>query len=185
MEATEAPQNDMLLAHLPLSECESLSKGENHAINNYTKVSVLRVAREIVVSRETVALTVDGFRKNFGVYTDPDSERMKELQKNAEQKLSELDSRETKIDLAKPQFLGEFNAGPEVHSFLTLMLFTVKSGEAENTFRALVSTSLVRVKQRMIFVYAFSAYRSKADLDTAKQFTTKWTASIMAANRAQ
>lgn len=183
MEATEAPQNDMLLAHLPQSICESLSKGENVMLDNYTKVSVLRDGREILVSRETLAATVEGFRQNFDTLADPDSARMKAMQKNSEQKLSELDSRETKIDMTKPQYLGEFNAGSDVHGFLTLVSLTIKSGAIERAVRVLVSTSLVRVKQRMIFVYTFSEYHSDADLSMAKQFATKWTDSIMAANR--
>jgi hypothetical protein len=183
IETTEAPINDVLLAHLPVSDCELLRKGSNPTYNLYTKISVLKAAREVAISREIMASGVDGFRKNVGTYLDPNGPELKRLQKHIEQGLSRVDATETTIDFSKPQQLGEFNIGADVHSFLMLMTLTVAANGKQATVPMLSTTTFLRAKERVVFVYAFMKYRSNADLDTIKQFTTKWTSSIIAANR--
>ncbi|HSK28943.1 MAG TPA: hypothetical protein VLA17_03185, partial [Candidatus Limnocylindria bacterium] len=59
---------------------------------------------------------------------------------------------------------------------------TINSGGTEQTLPMLSAVSFVRVKNRVIFAYTFMKYRSKADIETIKQFTTKWTESIVSAN---
>lgn len=183
VEATEAPQNDALLSHLPVSDCELIRKGLNATYNHYTKVSVLKVARELTASRALLAEAVDDFRKNVGTFLDPNGEAMKKFERHVEQGLSRLDSRETKVDFSKPQLLGEFDVRPDVNSFLILMAFTINSGGSERTVPVLATTTFVRVRERIIFVYVYKKYESNADMDTIKRFTTKWTTSIVAANR--
>lgn len=183
VETTEAPQNDTLGAHLPLSDCELLRQGLLPTYNLYTKVSVMKIARELDVSAGEMAAIVDDFRKNLTSYLDPNGPAMKQLDKHLEQGLTNLDSKETKIDFNQPQQLGEFDMRIDVRSFLMLMAFTINSGGTEQTQPMLATTSFVRVKDRVIFAYTFMKYKSKADLDTIKQFTTKWTNSIVAANK--
>lgn len=181
--ATEAPQNDVLAAHLPVSDCELLRKGLTPTYNQYTKVSVMRTARALDVNAGQMAAIVDDVRKNFGSYLDPNGPAMKMLDKHLESGLSKLDAKETKVDFSKPQLLGEFDMQLDVRSFLMLITFTVNSGGTEQTQPMLATTSFVRVKDRVIFAYTFMKYRSKADIDTLKQFTTKWTDSIVSANK--
>lgn len=183
VETTEAPQNDTLGAHLPVSDCELLRQGLLPTYNLYTKVSVMKIARELDVSAGEMAAIVDDFRKNLSAYLDPNGPAMKQLDKHLEQGLTNLDSKETKIDFNKPQQLGEFDMRIDVRSFLMLMAFTINSGGTEQTQPMLATTSFVRVKDRVIFAYTFMKYKSKADMDTIKQFTTKWTDSIVAANK--
>lgn len=181
--ATEAPQNDVLAAHLPASDCELLRQGLPPTYNHYTKASVMRLGREIDVSRSAMAAIVDDFRKNLGTYMDPNGPVMKNLERHLEKGLTNLDAKETKVDFNKPQFLGEFNMTLDVRSFLMLMGFTINSGGTEQTVPMVASMSFVRVNDRMIFAYAFMKYRAKADMDTVKQFTAKWTDSIVSANQ--
>jgi hypothetical protein len=183
VETTEAPQNDMLGAHLPVSDCELLRQGLLPTYNLYTKVSVMKIARELDVSAGEMAAIVDDFRKNLGAYLDPNGPAMKQLDKHLEEGLTNLDAKETKVDFSKPQQLGEFDMRIDVRSFLMLMSFTINSGGNEQTQPMLATTSFVRVKDRVIFAYTFMKYRTKADIDTIKQFTTKWTDNIVAANK--
>lgn len=183
LEATEAQQNDMLLAHLPVSDCELFRRGLNPTYNHYTKVSVLRAGREMAVSSALMRELVDDFRRNVGTFLDPNGAAMKELEQKVGQGLSRLDSNETKIDFSKPQMLGEFDKRPDVNSFLLLITVTVNTNGTEQTVPVLATTNIVRVKERILFVYAFMKYRANADMETIKAFTTKWTSSILAANR--
>lgn len=183
MEATEAQQNDMLLAHLSVSDCELFRKGLPPTYNHYTKVSVLRAGRELTISSAMMKQLVDSFRQNVGTYMDPNGPAMKELERKVSQGLSELDSNQTTIDFNKPQQLGEFDKRPNINSFLMLVTVTVNADGTAGSVPVLATTSIVRVKERILFVYAFMRYRSNADMETIKAFTTKWTSSIVAANR--
>jgi len=183
MEATEAQQNDMLLAHLPVSDCELFRKGLNPTYNHYTKVSVLRAGRELTVSSALMRELVDNFRRNVGTFLDPNGSAMKELERKVGQGLSRLDAKETTIDFSRPQILGEFDTRPDVNSFLMLITVTVNVAGTEQSVLVLATTNIVRVKERILFVYAFMKYRANTDMETIKGFTTKWTSSILAANR--
>ena len=185
MTTTEAPQNDMLVAHMPVSDCNLMRQGSDPTYDFYTKVSVLRIAREMAVTREMLANAAEGYRKNAGTFLDPNGPEMQRLQKRLSQGISDLDSRETTIDLSKPQQLGEFDVRPDIASFLTMITVTTTVGNARVSVPMLSTTTFIRVKQRIIFVYAFRKYRSAADMEAIKQFAKKWNTSILAANRAQ
>ena len=183
--ATESPVNDMLVAHLPVSDCELLRKGMLATYAHYTKVSVLRTARELSFSRADLAKAISDYNKNFNSYLDPNGPAMNQLEKHIERGLTNLDSRETNLDLSKPQNLGEFDVRPDVASFLMIVSFKIDSGGVGQSFPVLTSLSFVRVKDRIIFAYSFLRYRTHADIETTKQFTTRWTTSILAANQAR
>ena len=185
MATTEAPQNDMLFAHMPVSDCDLMRQGSAPTYDFYTKVSVLRIAREMAVTREMLASAAEGYRKNAGKLLDPNGPEMQRMNKRLSQGISELDSRETTIDLSKPQQLGEFDTRPDIASFLTMITVTTTVGSAQATIPMLSTTTFIRVKQRIIFVYAFRKYRSPDDMEAIKQFARKWNTSILAANRAQ
>jgi len=185
MVTTEAPQNDMLFAHMPVSDCDLMRKGSDPTYNLYTKVSVLRLAREMVVTREMLAGAAEAYRKNAGKFLDPNGPEIQRMEKRLSQGISELDSRETTIDLGKPQQLGEFDTQPDANSFLTMITVTTTVNGVQVSIPMLSTTSFLRVKQRIIFVYAFMKYRSSADMETIKQFAKKWNTNILAANASQ
>jgi hypothetical protein len=183
--ATEGPDNDALLAHLLVADCELMRNGSPPKYEHYTKVSVLRAARELTVTSSMMTDAVASFRKNAGNYLDPNGPTMKSLAKKAERGLTEVDARETKLDFTQTQHLGEFGAMPDVHSFLLLMTVRVSAAGGQATVPMLASLSFVRVNQRIIYVYVFKRYRAEADIEEIKQFTTKWATEIVAANKPQ
>jgi len=180
--ATEGPENDTLLAHLPVADCNLLRQGAQPNYSFYTKVSVLRAARDLPTSRGTLAEAAESFRKNAGTYLDPKGPTMKRLITRVEKGLSELDAKETDVDFTQPQNLGEFDVRPDINSFMLLMTVKVNSGGTEVSFPMLAALSFVRVNERIIYVYAFKKYRAEADIDELKQFASKWNSGIVAAN---
>ena len=132
-----------------------------------------------------MATVVDGFRKNVATLLDPTKATMQDFEKHLEEELSRVDSRETQLEFGKPQLLGEFDTRPDVASFLMLIRFKINSGTAQEVVNMLSTTSFVRVQERVIFVYAYRKYKAAGDIAALKQFTTKWTNSILAANRGQ
>lgn len=179
--ATEAPQNDVLLVHLPTSDCDLLRKGSNPTYDFYTKVSVLRAGRTVSMSNSMMKMAVASFRKEAESYLQ--GSNLEKMERHMEKGLSRVDSRDTKIDVDKPVFLGEFQDSPNVFSALILVTIKVSVESVEATTPMVISMSYVRVKERIIFVYVLRKYEAKADQETVKAFSKKWTSGILAANK--
>ena len=179
---TEAPENDMLFVHLPSSDCELLRKGSNPTYDLYTKVSVLRTSRTMVVSSPMMAAAVQELRTQAATLLDPNGPKMEEMERLVEKGLSHVNSQQTKIEFDKPQILGVVDNQPNVFSLLTLLTIKANVEGTDITIPMLTTVNYVRVKERLIFVYTFRRFQSKADVEPLKAFTKKWTTSILAAN---
>ena len=189
--AVEAPSNDMLLAHLPASECATLRGGGMVFLNHYTKVSVLKAAREIAISDADMTGTVAEFRKNGTKLLEPDGPLINEVMKNAERGLTKLESRKIGLDVSETKNLGEFDVRPQVYSVMFLMMLEVDSGGKQETRPVLMSLTFLQVRQRILYVNVYQKLSSTAAVKTelkpgmneVKQFATKWVNQILAANR--
>jgi hypothetical protein len=191
-QATEAPSNDMLLAHLPASECATLRGGGMVFLNRYTKVSVLKAAREIVISDADMTGTVAEFRRNGTKLLNADGPVVTEVMKNAGRGLSKLESKEIGLDVTETRHLGEFDVRPQVYSVLTLMMLKVDSEGKQEVRPVLMSLTFLKVRQRILYVNVYHKMSSTAALKTelkpamteVTKFATKWVNEILAANRA-
>ncbi|HKV34923.1 MAG TPA: hypothetical protein VJP89_11390 [Pyrinomonadaceae bacterium] len=179
---TEAPENDMLFVHLPSSDCELLRNGSSPTYDLYTKVSVLRASRTLTVSSSMMAAAVTELRTQAATYLDPNGPKMEEMERLVERGLSQVNSQQTKIEFDKPQILGVVDNQPNVFSLLTLLTIKANVEGTDITVPMLTTVNYVRVKERLIFVYTFRRFQSKADVEPLKAFTKKWTNSILAAN---
>lgn len=179
---TEAPENDMLFVHLPISDCELLRKGNSPTYELYTKVSVLRSSRALVVSSPMMAAAVEELRTQAATLLDPNGPKMEEMERLIEKGLSRSNSQQTTIEFDKPQILGVFENQPNLFSLLTLLTVKANVGGTDVTIPMLTTVNYVRVKERLIFVYTFRRFQSKADVEPLKAFTKRWTNSILAAN---
>ena len=181
--ATEAPENEMLLVHMLAADCELLRQGSNPTFSQYTKISVLRQAKELTVTSEMMKAAIEDLRKQAVKFPDPNNPTTLAMEKHLERALSNLNSKQTTIDFGKPEVLGEFNAGPNVFSLLMLLNVKInQSGVEAKPTAMLMSVSYVRLKERIIFVYVYKKLESKADLEPLKTFTTNWTNKMLAAN---
>jgi len=189
--ATEAPGADFLLAHLPVSQCESLRNGEPVALERYTKVTVLKALRDVIFSETDMAAAVAEFRKNSGALFDPDGPTMRAVTEKAERGLTELESKPIGLGLKPTENLGEFDVRPGVFSVLLLITYQVEVGGTQSIMPMLASLTFLKVKQRLLYVTVYRKINSAAALKTelkpgisdVKQFTTTWVNEILAANK--
>lgn len=190
--ATEAPGADFLLAHLPAVECQWLRNGLPLTLRRYTKISVLKDYRNVVFSDADMATAVAEFRKNSGALFDPDGPTMKAVTEKAERELSNLASKPIDLGLSGTKNLGEFDVRPDVFSVMLLITYKVGPPDKQSTVLVLASLTLLKVKQRLMYVTVYRGISSPAALKTelkpgiseTKQFTTKWVNEILAANKA-
>jgi hypothetical protein len=189
--ATEAPDADFLLAHLPVDYCQSLRNGGTVEMDRYTKVSVLKNFREQVFSDADMAVTVAEFRKNSGALLDPDGPTIKAVTEKAQRGLTNLESKPIALGLNATENLGEFDTRPDVYSVLLLITYTADSGGTQTITPMLASLTFLRVKQRLVYLAVYRRISSPAALKTelkpgmseVKLFTTKWANAILAANK--
>jgi hypothetical protein len=182
MTTTESPLNDMLAVHMPHADCERIRTGWLGPFNFYTKVSVMKEARNQDYSAGSFANLVSSFHKSLPQALDIDSPEMKAIAKRLDKGLSDFSKQEVQVDLSQPINLGEFEVGPDVYSFVLLINLTTRNGESENPSPVLGGVSLVRIKQRVVFVYTYRKYESAADVEVLRDFTKKWIGQILAAN---
>ena len=189
--ATESPQADFLLSHLPAAECKLLRNGGSLLLNSYTKISVSRALRAQAVFNPDMKAAIEDFRKNSGAVLDPDGPTMKSVMERAERGLSEVTATQIGLNLGQTQNLGEFDVRPEVYSVMLLFTYNVDSGGTQSTVPMLCSMTFLKVQHRILFVNVYRKISSLAAMKTelkpgiaeVKRFTTKWVNEILAANQ--
>lgn len=189
--STEAPGADFLLAYLPTALCQSLRKGGPLELERYTKISVMKAIRERAMSDADMAATVAELRKNGSVIFDPDGPIMKAVTENAERGLTNLESKQIGLNLNSTQNLGEFDVRPDVYSSMLLIRFTVDSEGVKSQTVMLASMTVLKVRQRILYVSVYRKLSSAAAVKTElkpgvlelQRFTTKWINDILAANK--
>jgi hypothetical protein len=190
-QATESPQADFLLAHLPESECRLLRNGGSLQLNRYTKVSISKALRAQTIFNPDMKAAIEDFRKNSGAILDPDGPTMKNVMEKAEKGLTDVTSTPIGLNLGATQNLGEFDVRPEVFSVMLLFTYNVESNGTKTTVPMLCSMTFLKVQHRILFVNVYRKISSLAALKTelkpgiadVKQFTTKWVDEILAANQ--
>ena len=179
--ATEAQGNNMIAVHLPKSECDKLRSGTATEMNFYTKISVREAVRTLDLSPEQFATLIEQFRGSSSQILDFNSPAMKATLARMNRNLSDLRQEETKVDLSQPVNLGEFDTRPNIYSIM--LLVRLKANPNDDVGKLIAgSLSYVRVKQRLIYVYAYRLYKSTNDVEILKDFTKQWVGQILAAN---
>jgi len=180
--ATEPATNDLLATYITDSDLQRIKGGSPPLMHFFGKVSTLTAARAQDVPHPIFEASAEEFRKYAEKYADPERPGVKELVDNAEEILSKATSGTAKVEVGKPKNLGAFEKSANVCSILMMTTVDVVAGEETIKRKLVVGSSLVYVKQRILFVNAYRTYESDADLETMKQSVSKWTKSILAAN---
>jgi len=180
--ATESPINDMVAVFLPTNICEQYRQGKQPGLTFYTKVSVLKAQRETPFSADDLAGVAAEFRRTGIQAMDPNGPKMKAQLEHMEQGLSNLNSRATNIEMSKPINLGEFDVRPNVYSVLLLITLKVASESGSEVRPMLAGMNVLRVKNRMVYLFTYRLYQSRTDVETLTNFSRKWNNMVLAAN---
>lgn len=177
--ATESPNNDMLAVHVEDSMAPIFQKGDNPALDFYTKVSVSKRFRTVETSEADFKAMVVSFEKESPSLLDSNGPVMKSIVQHSNKGLSELSGTKVEMELDQPTILGYFDKRSDIYS--TMILFKIK--DPQMPLPMLCGISYVRVNSRLLFVYTYRKFTSERDVDILRDFTKKWTASIIAANK--
>ena len=177
--ATESPNNDMLAVHVENSMAPTLQKGESPALDFYTKVSVSKRFKTVDISVADFKAMVVSFEKESPSLLDSNGPVMKAIVQHSNKGLSELSGTKVEIEMDQPTNLGYFDKRSDIYS--AMILFKLK--DPQMPLPMLCGISYVRVNSRLLFVYTYRKFTSERDVDALRDFTKKWTAAIIAANK--
>jgi hypothetical protein len=179
---TEDANLDLLAVHLPAALMEKLRQGSKEQFSLYTKVSVPKRLREIDTSQTDFSNFVSSIQANATQVLDPNSPTMKAIKKAQDRNLTELLEQEAKIDFAKPVPLGEIVKTPASYGSLVLFKTKTQVGDVLKEVAFVGGLGLVRVRQRIVFVYTYKRFNSAEDIEMLRDFTRKWLDEIVKAN---
>ena len=176
--AAEPAENEIFAVHLPTDELLKYRTAFDRSPDFYTKVSVSRIGRDVDVSPAGFRAVGEYIEKEFAKLTGQNSPEMIAGERYVSKNLTELVENKTRVKFGQPVNLGVFDKNARVHSTLTLLNLSVN----KIPYRFLGSVSFVYVNMRLIYVYVYKSNPVDADVEMLREFTRKWTASIVAAN---
>jgi hypothetical protein len=177
--ATESPGNEVLAVHVPETYVSRLEKLEEPAFDFYTKVSVSKRLKEIDCTRANFSDAVSQVRKSFDSYLNPKGQFLLSIVKNANKGLTEHLGQDPELKIGETKNLGYFDSQPDIFSAMILM----KVEAFGKPISLLGTLSLIRVNNRMIYVYAYRKLETENDAEILRDFTKKWTSEIMESNK--
>lgn len=176
-------QGDLLGAYLQVSDCDLIRNRQIPLMPSWLMINIFREARTHVSDPAEFARVVAYARHDTESLLDPKKKDMKEQFARVDKFLTDVYSKDVKLDLSKPKVLGEFDNRPNVYSALLLLKLNVQMDGKEVEHPPMLGTmSMVLVKQRIITVLAYKKIESKDDAEKLTKLTTNWINAILAAN---
>jgi len=176
---TESPELEMLAVHVPDALIPLIAKRGDPDLDLFTKVSVSRSAKAIDMTPESFGDIVSSLEKNFDTYLDPNGPIVAAMIKNADKGLDKYWKQETETKISQPKNLGFFQKEPNL--FSGMIMSNIEVMERKRTM--LSSVSLLNINKRLVFVYGYKVFSTEADIVALRDFTKRWTAAILAANK--
>ena len=176
--ATEDPGNIALASHVPENFVADLEGSQDIDLDFYTKVSTKKSLRSTPSTVENYKAVVRDLEKNFDTYLDPDGELIKKVEANYTKGLAGMGTKAT-IRTTSTKNLGFFEKNEHVFSAMSVSAANI-SGRMVTT---LATMSVVRVKDRLLFVYVYRMFPDEYAVQELTTFTRKYTAKILAANK--
>lgn len=181
-EATEPPQNELLLGYITTSDYDLLKSGKEAIFEYYAKIAVVRMAKERSLTREEFTAVVNYIRGNAPQILDEKSPALQSMFKQFDKQLSKEYSKDVKTKPIETTILGAFDQRPNLYSSMMLMTISREVDGKVATLPVLGTLNVLHVNDRMISVATYRGYHSNDDIAALKTFTTNWMNSILAAN---
>jgi hypothetical protein len=160
------------------SDVPALNRDPLMPLDIYTKV---RIAPEMIlmdVDGELYAKVVAEYQKNFDSLLDPNGSVVAKAKKDLSLSVSQITGRMSTVDLKSSRNLGYFQKTERAFSSLSLMTIEVNG----QPIPLLVSVSLLRLNDRLVNVAVYKRLPTEKDIDHLRDFSTRWTSAIVAAN---
>jgi len=168
--------NRLVAAFLLAKDVGSLRSGVSETLTPYALVEVLRSGEFTDIGASDFKDLADSISQQLGTVLDS-SVKESEEEFNRRMKAMNLDN--VQISYGKPVMLGTLFTQDDAFAF-GMMAPVTSSGK---TAKMIVGTVLLRVRNRVLFVYFYSVYKDAQTLDWIRNVSQQWTGAILAANQ--
>ena len=173
MEVSVAPENRLIAAFVPTEDLPKFTKGLDE-LTRYAMVQVPRRGEYMDCGASDFKEVTDGLKEAFG---DVMSSSMKEAEDEIKRRMKSLDLDE--VSLGKPIQLGCLFSKQDAYGFA--MVVPVAMGG--QNMKMACGAVLMRVKQRLLFVYLYAEYKNDETIKWIRKATEDWADAILKANR--
>jgi hypothetical protein len=177
MDVFVASSNRLIAGFVLTTDLPKLAKpSDDLVLSQYAMVQVPRREEYMDCSASDFKEVMDGMRETFG---DVISSSMKEAEGELNRRLKSLDLKDATVSLGEPLQLGGFFSKPDAYGFGMVMPVSVGGRNA----RMVMGGAIVRVRQRILFVYLYSEYKTEDTVKWLRKTTEEWVDAVLRANR--
>ncbi len=176
MEVFVAPTNRLIAGFVLTSALPTLRQGTDITLSKYAMVQVPRRGEYMDCKESDFKEVTAGFKEQFG---DAMNSSIKEAEAEFNRRMKSLDLKEATVSMGAPIQLGCLFSEPDAYGFG--MVMPVEMGG--HTTKTGMGGALVRVKQRLLFVYLYSEYKDEETVKWLRKATEDWADAILKANK--
>jgi hypothetical protein len=177
MEVFVPTNNRLIAAFVMTKDLPKLTKGSDDLMmSKYAMVQVPRRGEYMDYRASDFKEMTDGAKKEFG---DVMNSSMKEAEDEFNRRMKSLDLAEATVSLGKPIQLGCLFSKQDAYSFGMIMPLSM-GGE---NMKMGMGGALMRVKQRLLFVYLYAEYKDEETVKWLRRATEDWADAILKANK--
>jgi hypothetical protein len=177
MEVFVAPNNRLIAAFVLTNDLPKLTSGsDNLMMSRYAMVQVPRRGEYMDCGASDFKEVTDGAKEEFGNIM---SSSMAEAEEEFNRRMKSLDLEEATVSLGKPIQLGCLFSKQDAYGFGMIMPLSM-GGE---NMKMGMGGALMRVKQRLLFVYLYSEYKDEDTVKWLRKTTEAWADAILKANK--
>ncbi len=176
MEIATPNTNRLVAAFISPDELAKLPGGLTGAPQRYALVEVLRRAEFVDVDEATFKQVVDAMSTQLA--NGEAQSTMVKQQDRINEKIDDLGLKSGKVTIDKPVQLGSIFSNANSYGFCMLEPMA-SNGKTENMVNGV---ALVRVKNRLLYVYVYAKYEDKSTVDWVLKTTQAWADAILKQN---
>jgi len=170
--------NRLVAGFVSSDDLNLLRTSTGTALSRYAMVQVARRAEFADISPDAFKQFVDKFGSQFGATIDATlKDQQDEVNRRIKDRVLGLSAKTVTLD--KPLQLGAFFNKPDAASYGLVMPVSVDG----NTKKVVVNTIVLRVRQRLLFLYLIEEYKDESSVQWVRTTGEHWTDAILAANK--
>lgn len=177
MEVFVPSVNRLIAAFVLTEDLPKLSEGaDDLKMAQYAMVQVPRQGEYMDCGASDFKEVTEGAKESFGEVL---SSSFEEAENEFNQRMKALDLDEATVQLGDPIQLGCLFSKKDAYAFG--MIIPVKTGE--ETIQMSMSCVLMRVKNRLLFLYLYAEYKNEETVKWLRKTSESWVDSVLTSNK--
>ena len=173
-ETMTPPTNRLLGVFVSESDLKRVKKGDFPELTRYMLLQTFRQMENRIMSGPDFYQAASGIKKQQNTLQDSVKDKVGNLLDGATDKLSKEYDISMKMKMGEQIPLGIFNDQPKSFGFANLVKYQLEAEGVKSEHVVAGGTSMLLHKGKILFVYVYSTYKSKKDIEWVKATSIKW-----------